>query len=438
MRNRDAAPAFAAKGTLTQSMRSAALWKTPRSSLITILSVETLCVTWLAVTVPNITPNWPDFGRFAMLVGLAVVYAEGNARVDRLTRFVGLSKRTQVGTNAASLWCFVAALVLPIGLAGTFAVLFWVHAFVLARRSRAGQPYRLIYTANTEVLATLLAASVISAFGHNILFGSTLKSVVAAIVAIVAYSLVNQGLIALVVYTVRRPVSVIAVLVRPAEEATELAPLALGVLFAVALTFTPYLAPFSLVVIVVLRRSLLVRQLQEQASRDAKTGLLNAGAWRHEAEREFARAERTGASATVLMVDLDHFKRLNDEHGHQAGDEALRAVASAMQDALRGYDAVGRFGGEEFVALLADADAGVSAAVAERVRVRIAGLRLAHGGGVTASIGVGIGACDVTSLDELIAVADKAMYVAKRSGRDQVHVATTTELPSLAVGRIGS
>ena len=161
--------------------------------------------------------------------------------------------------------------------------------------------------------------------------------------------------------------------------------------------------------------------MQVQATRDAKTGLLNAGAWRHEAERELVRAERLEAPVTVFMLDLDHFKNLNDAHGHQAGDAALKAVADCIGDALRGYDAVGRFGGEEFVALLTDIDAVQAGKVANRLLERIRTLRLAHEGSITASIGVGVGRSDAHSVDDLISVADQALYVAKNSGRDRVH-----------------
>ena len=102
------------------------------------------------------------------------------------------------------------------------------------------------------------------------------------------------------------------------------------------------------------------------------------------------------------MIDLDHFKKLNDAFGHQAGDAALKAVADCITDALRGYDAVGRFGGEEFVALLAEADADVAVKVAERICERIRTLTLLHGGTITASIGVGHRPVRRAELDELV------------------------------------
>ena len=127
------------------------------------------------------------------------------------------------------------------------------------------------------------------------------------------------------------------------------------------------------------------------------------------------------APVTVLMIDLDHFKKLNDAFGHPAGDAALKAVADCITDALRGYDAVGRFGGEEFVALLSRGGRRRAVKIAWRICERIRTLTLLHGGSITASIGVGIGRSGVHELDELVSVADQALYVAKNAGRDRVH-----------------
>jgi diguanylate cyclase (GGDEF)-like protein len=229
------------------------------------------------------------------------------------------------------------------------------------------------------------------------------------------------------VYLVSQPVRLRQVLPSVEDETMEAATLALAVLFAVALVHAPLLSPLSLLLVVVLRRSALVRELQVQATRDAKTGLLNAGGWRQEADRELVRAERVNGTMSVLMVDLDHFKDLNDSYGHPAGDAALKAVADCLTDALRGYDAVGRYGGEEFIALL-DADERVSQAVANRLCARIRTLQLAHGGTITASIGVGVGTAGTHTLDELISIADKALYIAKGSGRDQVHTTRATTI----------
>ena len=402
-------------------VRSAAIWKTPRSFLVFILSVETLCVTWLVVANLLVPAGFGDVGRFALLLGINIAYAEGNARIERLSRFLGSAGGRAVA-GSASLWCVTAALVLPVGLAGAFTLALYAQLIVRALGSKSSQPYRIVFTAATEIAATMAACTLIAQFGaRDTVVGGSPVSIVAVAAAIVIYTLVNQLLIGAGIYLAQRPLSLRSLFLDADGQMMEFASLGLGVLVAVAIVHAPYLSPFSLLVIVVLRRSALVRQLQEQATRDGKTGLLNAAAWRHEAERELVRAERLGGSMSVLMVDLDHFKRLNDSFGHQAGDVALKAVADTLKDALRGYDAVGRFGGEEFIALLIGADAEVSAVVAERLRARIEALALPSGT-LTASVGVGVGLPTVNQLDELISVADKALYVAKRSGRNKVHI----------------
>jgi diguanylate cyclase (GGDEF)-like protein len=422
---REDAPATARSGVrrwLLSCVRDAALWKTPRSPRALILSVEMLCVTWLAVANFVIVPDSADLRRFALLFFLGALYAEGGDRVERLRRFAGYVDNSVI-VEGSTQWCVAAALVLPPGLAGLFAVLVYGHTLVRSRRHRTQPPHRTIYSGATATAAALVGSTIITEFGvARGDIGTSLWSLLAVVTAVVTYTLVQESLIVAVLWLIRRPAPLRALLTGPTERAMEYATLALGVLLAVAVLHAPYLSPVVVLIVIVLRRSALVHELQVQATRDAKTGLLNAGAWRHEAERELVRAERIDSPVTVFMIDLDHFKNLNDAHGHQAGDAALKLVADCISDALRGYDAVGRFGGEEFIALLADIDAQQADRVANRLVERIRMLRLDHDGSVTASIGVGIGRSSAHTLDDLISVADQALYVAKDSGRDRVHV----------------
>jgi diguanylate cyclase (GGDEF)-like protein len=151
--------------------------------------------------------------------------------------------------------------------------------------------------------------------------------------------------------------------------------------------------------------------------------VLNAGAWQGEAALAIARAQRRREPLAVLLADVDHFKKVNDTHGHLTGDAVLRTLAAEMRQQVRESDLVGRFGGEEFVILLAGTTAEEACQVAERVR-RGAGVVkvLTHDEivGVTVSIGVAALGTHGADLFELLAAADIALYQAKNTGRDRV------------------
>jgi diguanylate cyclase (GGDEF)-like protein len=299
-----------------------------------------------------------------------------------------------------------------------------VHTWLRNRRTQAGPTHRIVYSTCADVLACLAAAAVfqsISSTGTPDLGAAW--STVGVVLAMATYWLANTALIWAVVYLVRQPERLRDLFSTPDEELYEVATMSLGAMLAITLAHAPVLCPLVLVLMIVLRRSALVRQLQEQATRDARTGLLNAGAWRQEAEQELARSARGGGDISLLMIDLDHFKALNDAYGHPAGDRALKAVAECLTDTLRGYDAVGRYGGEEFSALLVDADELTGEAVAERVCAKIREIELPDGVTVTASIGVATAPAARTDLEALITRADAALYVAKNHGRDRVRAA---------------
>ena len=164
------------------------------------------------------------------------------------------------------------------------------------------------------------------------------------------------------------------------------------------------------------------RQLVEWATTDALTGLPNRATFLERARRELARAERSGSSLALVMLDIDHFKRFNDRYGHQAGDKVLAQSGRAIAGAVRGIDLAGRYGGEETVLLLVDVDAEAALAAVERVRAAIASVRIPHvQDAVTASAGVAVhhGAFDHAEVSGLIKRADEALYRSKAAGRDR-------------------
>jgi diguanylate cyclase len=160
-------------------------------------------------------------------------------------------------------------------------------------------------------------------------------------------------------------------------------------------------------------------ELAALSSTDGLTRLPNHTAWLEAVEREFARSKREAQSMAVLMLDLDHFKAINDKHGHPVGDEVLRGVAQAVREALRLHDVPGRYGGEEFGVLLPRCDAAGAEAIAERVRARVEWASFAGSLKVTASIGCAVLAANDLVAASLIARADRALYAAKAEGRNR-------------------
>src|SRR5262249_13171915 len=152
------------------------------------------------------------------------------------------------------------------------------------------------------------------------------------------------------------------------------------VVVTVTAAFSSFLLAFAWPTVMVLRRGMMHKQLVSQARIDAKTGLLNMAAWEREATAAITRALRDGAPLAVAFVDIDHFKAVNDKHGHLVGDKALRAVGELFTQMMRRGDLVGRFGGEEFALLLLDAPAAEAYGIAERLRESIAQSPISVGG----------------------------------------------------------
>lgn len=167
------------------------------------------------------------------------------------------------------------------------------------------------------------------------------------------------------------------------------------------------------------------QQLQSMAMHDALTGLLNRRAFEAQAEQAISRARRDGTSLAALMLDLDHFKRINDQYGHPAGDDVLKFTADVLRANVRDTDLVARVGGEEFMVLLPGTSPQAALEVAEKIRQRVthAPQTLDATGHVPVSTSVGV-ACfapgKVANFERLYALADQALYEAKRLGRNRV------------------
>ncbi|HBR50320.1 MAG TPA: hypothetical protein DEA71_09570, partial [Nitrospira sp.] len=166
-------------------------------------------------------------------------------------------------------------------------------------------------------------------------------------------------------------------------------------------------------------------ELERLASRDPLTGCLNRRAFYALFEEAFAAGRRQGSELCCLMVDIDEFKRVNDEFGHAVGDQAIQAVADCLQSGVRLTDMVGRYGGEEFCLMFPRTTLSEATVLAERLRARVVAeagsrVRMASGMTLTASIGVSSSVFGARAPLELIDQADRALYAAKENGRNCV------------------
>jgi diguanylate cyclase (GGDEF)-like protein len=161
------------------------------------------------------------------------------------------------------------------------------------------------------------------------------------------------------------------------------------------------------------------QHLEDMSITDMLTGIFNR---RHVMSRfieEFKKAKRLARGLSCIMIDIDHFKNINDKYGHLVGDAALREVASRIKNAVRIYDVLGRYGGEEFLVVLPDTDLADATALAERIRQRVKDIS-AEDVSITISLGVTCLQDKNDSMDDMIKKADTALYQAKAAGRDRV------------------
>ena len=335
-----------------------------------------------------------------------------------------------VHVNMASVWFFAAAALLSPGWAGLCAVLVHGHLWWRSVGPRV-PPHRQAYTTAVFVLATAAASAVMGWLRGDLPAGFGALVLAAGLLV---FFTVNTGLVAGAMAVAGPPSGAVQAVGTADENLLEVATLCVGALVAAVMVVNPWLVLLSVPPLLVLQRAVLVRHLERVASIDAKTGLLNAAAWHARAERAVTRSGRVPGSAAVLVLDLDHFKDVNDTYGHLAGDEVLAAVADALRAEVRDGDLVGRFGGEEFVILLAgrgrpEADALTAAqSVADRIRRRVAalavGLETPDGpltvAGLSVSVGAAVRPDGPADLRTLVHAADTALYAAKRAGRNRV------------------
>jgi diguanylate cyclase (GGDEF)-like protein len=332
---------------------------------------------------------------------------------------------------------FVTAWVLPIAilLPPVYALIAPAPIYVLTQlRVHKGIVYRRVFTAVAIGMAYSAASLMFRAFpssfaGHAI--GTGTHAVTWAIAVCACEIVGGRGHRFLIIGGIKlSDLKAHVVLQEFSREALQddFAEFHLGVLITIVVAVSPILAIFAVPTVLLIRRFLMHEQLLAKSRIDTKTGLLNSSTWETEAAAEVERAHRTETPLSVALIDIDHFKAVNDTHGHLVGDIVLRAVTDVIREHLRSYDLAGRFGGEEFVVLLPHAREADAISIAERLRrhveamvIPIAKDKPSEHVRLTISVGVASLNEHARELTDLMAAADAAMYVAKQTGRNRTH-----------------
>jgi diguanylate cyclase (GGDEF)-like protein len=342
------------------------------------------------------TTIWWGLGQTALALTLCgLVQAElVRGRARRLARSVDTP-----GVSTLGVWIIGAALTLP--LAAVLVVSVVLHAHDQLRGPRRQRRLGHAFVGVTAAALAWLVAAVTS---------GVLAAVLAGLVYLAVTSLLREHSVARGAF------------------GDSVTCAALGVLLGLFVPFSPLAIPFVLLPSAYLQRAARGRALRHAAAHDPKTQLWNHAAWQTLSSAALAN-HRARTSSAVLMVDLDHFKRLNDTYGHHAGDDVLTSVAHVLQTTTRRNDIVARFGGEEFSILLPGVTEQEACQAAERIRDQIAALTVITTNldghptairGVTASIGVATTHRADTSVDDLLVHADRWLYQAKETGRNRV------------------
>jgi diguanylate cyclase (GGDEF)-like protein len=388
---------------------------------ITSLGVVACCTAAAAFTAWQL----PQLLRFAALLACAIVAVEATRTVREIHG--ALSRDLQ------TVWYLAIATGLPPAYA--FLAPVFLAAYKLWRMPNM-IVYRRVFSNATLSLAYGLASVAFHAFPHTTVGshpGTESHALTwtgaAALCGILGW-LINHALL-LIAIKLSDPTARFRELLGTRESITsDLVELSLAVTVSLIVAIDPVLMVLALPSIVLYRRYLMHAQLIAHARMDAKTGLLNAVTWQREATAEFSHAQRTHSPLALAIVDIDHFKDINETAGEIVRDQLLRDIAGMLKEQLPGHDLIGRFDGEEFVILLPQTGREEARRISERLRDHIAGEPIAIESGtqagyvfrLTVSIGVAIQNESRRALAELIGAADSALDKARRTGWNKVVV----------------
>jgi diguanylate cyclase (GGDEF)-like protein len=339
----------------------------------------------------------------------------------------------EVVRDLQSVWLLAIAIALPPAFAflAPFPLMIYkllrVPRLVLYRRVFSNATLSLAYGSASELFHAIPASVAGSAPGagrHALTWTASV-----AVCGLLGW-IVNHGLLVIAI-KLSDPAARVRDLIGSRESITsDLLELSLAVSLTLVVRINPFLMALALPSVILCKRSIMRSQLISHARIDAKTGLLNAGTWQREAEAEFFRALRGNMPLALAMVNIDHFKDVNDMAGQLVRDQLIRDIAGMLKDQLPTHDLIGRFGTEEFAILLPQTGRDEAQRISERLRDYIAAEPIAIESGsqegfvfrLTVSIGVAVLNESRRALTELIGAADNALGQAKSTGWNKVYV----------------
>jgi diguanylate cyclase (GGDEF)-like protein len=413
------------------------LWGLPRWLQATVIGVVAAYFCAIAAALALTSFRAGQLRLFVVLVMCSAVVVE-------LTRRIG--EPGTVDRDVYAIWDLPAAVLLP----PLYVLLVPIPRMVLTQlRIRRALLHRRAYSAAAIGLAYAAASLAFHAVSPVLGLGAgtgaggpgipwTLLVVGCGLLRIV----VNYGLILTAVKGAAPETRLLPEIAGPEVLYENVTELSLGTLSAFTAVHSVLAILLAVPLVVSLQRSLRHAQLVGETRVDGKTGLLNDKTWRRLAAGQVARAARTRTPVAVGILDIDHFKDVNDTYGHLAGDAVLSAVAATATALLRDSDVIGRVGGEEFAFILPNSPAAEAVEVAERLREKIPRLTFPHAGPaspmpVRVTVSIGVAAADRPSRDlsRYYRLADQALYAAKENGRDAVRVVRADPAASASVSR---
>lgn len=407
---------------MMRRIRGWELWQLPARAAAYVLGVDALAVGVIGYGLASTEWRTSEFLTFLAFVVCGVLSIEASRRTH--PSFV---RENSMFKDMLSAWTLPPVLLLP----PVYAALTTIPLYAFGQAWRQRQtPLKRTFNAASVGLTGFLAAVIY----RLITTGSATsglaslqepRGAIAILVAAIVSLLLNNIIVGGIVHLVTPDLQLRKLFLDRDSITIDVAERAMGIAVAACWSIQPFLILAFFPPVLLLQRSLLHAELLQAARTDAKTLLANSVYWREIAGRAVDRAAADGQALALMLIDIDHFKRINDAHGHLVGDQVLTAVAQCLADNVRDHDVVGRFGGEEFVVLLPDTDPAVATRAAERLRKRVEALPLPYAprGGelrVTISVGVVVLDGDARDLDTLLQRADGALYAAKEGGRNQV------------------